>query len=138
MQIKAAKSWGYLPTSMIIGKHKKGVPGKWDLLLAEAEHMVESERCPQCGNLRYICQSDDPDIAFQIRKEECHATQAREREEKKQTRGGKKEAPSGVILGADPYTYSGTALDDLRIPFYETQVKQREQIEAARPVRPRD
>ncbi len=123
---------------MIVGKHKKGAPGKWDLLLAEAEFIVESERCPQCGQLRYICQSDDPDIGFQIRADECHATRARDKSEKARTKNGKKEAPAGVILGAEPFSYSRTPLDRLRIPFYEQQAKEREEQERQRPVRPRD
>jgi len=99
---------------------------------------VESERCSQCGLLRYQCQSDDPDIGFDIRAEECHATQARVKAEKQRTRGGKKDPKPGVVLGADPFTHSRTPLEQLRIPFYEQKAKEREQKEAERPVRPRD
>jgi hypothetical protein len=123
---------------MILGKHKKGAPGEWDLLLAEAEFLVESERCTQCGQLKYICQSEDPDIAFHIRAEECHATQARARAEKQRTNGGKKEAPAGVVLGPEPFTYSRTPLEELRIPFYEGEMKKREALEKERPFRARD
>jgi hypothetical protein len=123
---------------MILGKHKKGAPRKWDLLLAEAEYLVESERCQQCGQLKYICQSDDPDIGFSIRAEECHATQARARSEKQRTNNGKKEAPAGVILGTEPFTYSRTPLVELRIPYYESEAKRLDALEKERPFRPRD
>ncbi len=123
---------------MILGKHKVGGPRKWDLLLAEAEFIVESERCPQCGLLRYQCQSDDPDIAFQIRTETCNATRARAKAEKAMTKDGKKDAPVGTVLGADAYTYSKTPLEQLRVPFYEEQSKRQEALEKERPYRPRD
>lgn len=118
---------------------KNGAPSRWDLLLAEAEKLVELERCVQCGQPRYICQSTDPDIAFDIRTEVCNATQARDRAEKARNKGKKPEnIPVGVTLGADPYTYSQTPLDDLRESFYIQQAKERESKVALRPVRPRD
>lgn len=140
MLIKAAKEWGFLPTSLIAGEQNRaGRPGEWDLLLAEAEVLVELERCKQCGQPRYVCQSDDPDIAFEIREEVCYATQARAKAEKTRNKGKKPEdVPAGVMLGTEPYTYSQTPLEELRNPFYEQKAKDREAKVELRPVIPRE
>lgn len=122
----------------MLGKQKKtGAPSEWDLLLAEAEVLVEMERCKQCMQPRYICQSDDPDIAFDIRVETCNATQARDKAEKSRNKG-KKDAPVGVLLGTEPYSYSQTPLEMFRNSFYETQGVERAKKVELRPVRPRD
>lgn len=94
------------------------------------------ERCKQCGEPRWVCQSNDPDIGFDILVEECHATQARERAEKKRNKG-KKEVPAGIALGTEPYTYSGAPLEDLRAPFYTEKQKEREEKLKLRPSIPR-
>lgn len=140
MLIKTALKWGFLPTALIKGEQNRaGRPGKWDLLLAEAEALVELERCGQCGQPRYICQSDDPDIAFDIRTETCNATQARAKAEKTRNKGKKPEnIPAGVLLGTEPYTYSQRPLESLRDTYYEQQQKNYENKVEQRPVRPRD
>lgn len=98
--------------------------------------LVEKERCGQCGEPRWVCQSDDPDIDFEIIVEECHATQARDRAEKSRNKG-KKEAPAGIALGTEPYTYSRTPIDNLREAFYEQKTKERDEKLKTRPVIPR-
>lgn len=120
---------------MILGKQKRGVTTRWDLLLAEAEYRLEMERCPQCGQPRYICNNTDPDIGFDIRIEECHATQARTRAEK--SREKQKKDSTGIQLGADPFTYSQTPLDEFREPFYVDQMAKAAEKVATRPVIPR-
>lgn len=140
MQIKTALKWGWLPTAVITQKQDRaGRPGEWDFLLAEAEVLVELERCGQCGQPRYVCQSEDPDVAFEIREEVCYATQARAKAEKTRNKGKKPEdIPAGVLLGTEPYTYSQTPLQELREPFYKNKEKERAEKVALRPVIPRD
>lgn len=138
MLIQSAKQWGFLPTSLIVGKQKRGgQPGKWDLLLAEAEVLVEMERCKQCGQPRYICQSEDSDIAFDIRVETCHATQAREKAEKARNKN-RKEPEVGVVMGTEAYSLSRTDLEEFRQPFYEQTMKEREAKAELRPLIPRE
>lgn len=82
------------------------------------------ERCGQCGQPRYVCQSDDPDIGFQLRVEECNATQVRARAE--ESREKKKKSAAGISLSTEPYTHSGADLDAFRDPYYEAKLKERE------------
>lgn len=90
--------------------------------------IVEAERCGQCGQPRYICQSDDPDIGFHLRLEECNATQKRLRFE--EARSKKKKEAAGIAVGTEPFTYSGAELDSFRDPFYEAKLKERAEEEA--------
>lgn len=103
----------------------------------EAESLIELERCSQCGQPRWICQNDDPDIAFAIQVETCNAIRAKERAEKARSKRNK-DAEVGVALGIEAYTYSQTPLDDFREPFYEQAQKDREKRASERPVRPRE
>lgn len=113
---------------MILGKRAKGGPSKWDLLLAQAEHLLESERCPQCGNPRYICQSDDNDIDFYLYDEVCNATQKRLKHEKRK----EKENRDGIVVGTEAYTYSGTDLTSFRDGYYEGEIAKRDRREEER------
>lgn len=135
VQIKAAKSWGFMPTAMILGDPKRSRPGKWDLLLAEAEQILELERCPQCGNPRYICQNEDPDVDFRVYDEVCHAMRKKAKyEESKKDKKGRE----GAIVGIEAYTHSDTPFDEFRGPFYRQKSEEREQIEESRVIRPRE
>lgn len=108
-----------------------------DLLLAEAEFIVEMERCSQCGNPRYICQSDDADIDFRIFDEECNAMRKKAKYESQKAK--KKGADrDGIVVGVEAYTHSNTDLVDFREPYYMEQMQLREQREKDRPTRPRE
>ncbi|MGO2150803.1 MAG: hypothetical protein ACTH32_06335 [Microbacterium gubbeenense] len=108
-----------------------------DLLLAEAEQILEMERCPQCGNPRYVCQSDDPDIDFRIYDEECNAMRKKAKYESRKSKKDNADR-DGIIVGVEAYVHSSTPLDQFRDPYYEEQIKLREVREQERPVRPRD
>lgn len=95
------------------------------------------ERCPQCGNPRYVCQNDDPDIAFQIREETCNVMRKKSQHEEAVARKTKSKPRPGVQVGAEAYTYSRTDLADFREPFYTELMKRRELLEAGWPTKPR-
>ena len=136
LKIKAAKEWGYSPTSLILGKQKSSLPTKWDLLLAEAEKTLEMERCPQCGNPRWVCQSDDSDIDFRVYDETCNAMRKKQQQEEKNSK--KKGDRSGIIVGVEAYTHSDTPLVEFREPFYLDKERSRAASEEGRVVRPRE
>ena len=122
---------------MILGRPAKGKPKKWDLLLAQAEAILESERCPQCGQPRYICHSQDNDIDFYIYDDVCEASRKRGKyEERKAKEKGSNR--SGVQVGIEPFTYSRTAFADFREPYYVGELEKRARREADRLFRPRD
>jgi hypothetical protein len=120
---------------VILGKQKSGTPGKWDLLLANAETILDLERCPQCNQPKYVCQNEDPDIEFRVYDETCHATAKRVRYEKSKADS---KGRDGVAVGVEAYTHSGTPLDQFRGPFYEIEYERRREREAARPIIPRE
>ncbi|MDF2506261.1 MAG: hypothetical protein K0Q52_120 [Microbacterium sp.] len=122
---------------MILGKQKRGTPGKWDLLLANAETILDLERCPQCNQPKYVCQNSDPDIDFRVYEEECHAMLAKAKHEKK-IKDKDKENRAHISVGVEAYTHSKTDTVEFRGPFYQEQAVRRENREQSRPLIPRE
>ncbi|UOE45888.1 hypothetical protein [Agromyces larvae] len=127
---------------MILGTDTRKRWSKWDILLAQAFHMLEKERCHQCGYPKYVCGNESNDIYFTVREEVCFATQkkdafeekARERAAKK--KGGAAKEPAGVSLIVEAHTYSRRELSEFRDSFYELRAKREKARDESVPVIP--
>ncbi len=93
------------------------------------------ERCPQCGNPRYVCQNEDNDIAFRVYDETCYAMRRKAKYEE-----GKKDDTKrqGVVVGIEPYTISDTPLSEFRSPHYKKKQKEHAAVVASRTIIPRE
>lgn len=122
---------------MILRKSKlRHTFSEMDFLIAEAVTLLEGERCAQCGLPKWICQSNDPDIEIDLVKEECNAVRKKAKREEKDQKDKKDTA--GVAYGFEPYTHSGTPLEQFREPFYRERNEKYEEKVAMRPVLPRE
>lgn len=124
---------GYQPTAFLLRKEPER-PGKWDLLLAEADAILEMERCQQCGNFRYVCENADPDIQIDLTPHECNIARA----QAKASRELKGEAADGITYTHEAYTESRTPLGEFREPFYKEQSAMRELLLKSRRHIPRE
>lgn len=93
------------------------------------------ERCPQCGNPRYVCGNDDDDIDFRVYEDTCYAVKKKQRHEAKLKSDKGRE---GIAVGIEAYTHSDTPMTDFRSPYYQLKAGQREEIEKLRPRRARE
>lgn len=92
------------------------------------------ERCPQCGNPRYICMNDDSDITFAANDQVCYAKKRQTKHEKAKEKSDR----DGIVVSIEPYTMSGTDLLLFRGPFYDKKTAERDQVAKSRVIIPRD
>ena len=45
-----------------------------DFKLVEAYDIIESEKCPQCGNPIWLCHSENPNLQFEVKVSTCYAS----------------------------------------------------------------
>lgn len=114
---------------MILGSDNRKRWSKWDVALAAAYQILESERCPQCGLPEYVCHSASNDIGFDIQETTCAAMRKKESAEEaaREKRSKRKDAkePHGVTLTPVPFTYSGKDLTVHREAYYESLAERR-------------
>lgn len=111
---------------MITGADSRKKWNEWDRLVMEAYQIHENEKCPKCGNARWICGSPNGHIRFKIRSEFCEATfrvnDWRDIEAKRDQKG-----LEATIAYAEPYTTEeGRDLSFYRDEYYLERAKIRE------------
>lgn len=126
--IEAALANGVRPTVFILGSNSRKKWGKWDILLALAYQIFQSERCQQCGQMKWVChnESDEARIEFNVRREICYGQRELDRDmEDKQREEGYK-PPAGEIRRVIPFSRSKMPFDwKMRESYYEEQKKRR-------------
>jgi hypothetical protein len=82
-----------------------------------------SELCQQCGQLKYLCRNDDPDLEFDILEEDCRVKVIQhDYEEAERKAGGENYvAPVGTVLRIVPFLLSGGDPASVRESFYERE-----------------
>ncbi|ALJ19579.1 hypothetical protein [Microbacterium sp. No. 7] len=115
---------------MLFGSDNRKRWSKLDIVLAQAHHILQSERCKQCGLPKYICQNPSRELEYRMEKETCYATQALDKHEKaeesrrkKSSRGQDAPAPAGEAAYPVPYLRNGADLGTLRDPYYEERAR---------------
>lgn len=98
-----------------------------DFRLLEAYQIIQDETC-SCGLPIWVCQNDSNDIQFRVRHVVCNAQRAIDLEREKYTPENRQ--PPGEQLRPEPYTESGAALSEYRVPYFEGEMKRRQALNA--------
>jgi hypothetical protein len=125
--IEASISFRVRPSALILGKDSRKPWGKWDLLIAEAYQILQTERCSQCGLPVWICHSEDSDIEFDLVEETCFATRERETVHEADSKGAGYEEPKGTVAHPVPFTRSKKPMEyAMRDEYYVWRAEKRE------------
>jgi hypothetical protein len=125
--IEASIKFGIRPSALILGKDSRKPWGKWDLLIAEAYQILQTERCSQCGLPVWICHSEDSDIEFDLVEETCFATRERETVHEADSKSAGYEEPKGTVAHPVPFTRSKKPMEyAMRDEYYVWRAEKRE------------
>lgn len=130
--LEAARANGVRPSTFILGADSRKKWDRWDVLLSASAAILERERCPQCGNYRWICGNEDEDIQFKHRYDYCAATAGVDAINESNARNSSYKKPPGERIRPEPFSVSGRDLADFREPYYKT-LEQKRTEEAATP-----
>jgi hypothetical protein len=127
--IEASIKFGIRPSALILGKDSRKPWGKWDLLIAEAYQILQSERCGQCGLPIWICHSEDSDIEFDLIDDTCFATRERETVQEADSKSAGYEMPKGTVSHPVPFTRSKKPMEyEMREEYYVRRAEIRKAI----------
>lgn len=106
---------------MILGTDTRKQWSADDLTIAEAYHIMQSERCQQCGLPKWICHNEDSDIYFKTVDDTCFATRELESIDESKRKNKKYSPPKGVRVRPEPHTFSKKPFDpEMREKYYDS------------------
>lgn len=129
--IEAALANGVRPTAFILGSNSLKKWSKWDILLALAYQIFQSERCGQCGQMKWVChnESDDARIEFNIHRDVCYGQRELDMDAEDKQRDENYKAPAGEVRMAIPFSRTKTPFDwKMRDAYYKVQSERRQQV----------